>query len=244
MNFPNLEELYLKSTSLKELSIEKLPLLKILHIESTFLSKIEGLENCLNLEEFRFRIVATMSAPTFLVKEDYTHLKVLDLERVEWLNKFEELLGRAPNLEKLQMYQVGPNRLYNNAYPETLFLNRQYDALKTIRIVYSALVVKGFDHCPNLEEIDLQGTEIRGFELKSPHQGLRKVNLSRVKQLESLEGMDNCPTLKELDLSESNFGGTVTFEKDNKELVLRGMRKSQIKGIEHLDETKTEWLQE
>ncbi len=113
-----------------------------------------------------------------------------------------------------------------------------YDRLKTIDIVYSGLTeIDGLDNCPNLEKINLQGAKLKELIFESPHVYLRNISVYHG-SVGIFKGLDHCLNLKELNLEQTYYSGGLTLDKDNKQLVIKGVRKAQIRGIEHLDESQ------
>ncbi len=258
LNCPNAEKILLNSKKLETLSFKyPMPGLKIIDTWGQGLTKILGLDNCLNLEEVRIVNANLQALP---VKQIHEYLKVIiasNLRRSK-TSIFQEILDKSPNLNVISMGGVGRQPPKDNFHRvhrspishmkktpkhivENLSFNSSRNSLTNISITYSDLEdIEGLEHCSNLEVLNLQGSIIPKLSIGTPLNKLAEISFYCARKLSSLEGLDNCPNLKKLNLEEG--GGrslkTITFEKDNKDLVIKGIRKNQITGMNHLDESR------
>lgn len=232
---PNLRTLELSRTpNLKDFSLEKLENLETLRVVQT------GLRNV--------KLHALNVLQTFLCTNN-NYLENLSLEDLEQLKMVEIMQnGWASdadcNIEIKNLPQLTKANLYNT---RNLF-ELTFENLPELKELYlgntGVQKISDLNQLSRLEILDLSGVELEDTELSLNLSHLRELDLDSARFTKlTLQNMQN---LENLNLRSSRAIQSITIDQDMKDLKLNLYRsgikdRSQIIGIEHLDEANIRW---
>jgi hypothetical protein len=231
-NMPNLKLLNLGETDeLETISVNNLKGLKHLGLKGSGIKTLYGLKGLTNLESLDLENTTNLKK---LSVDNWRHLKGLNLtgSAIEAINGLDTLT----NLEKLY---AGYTKNLDELSVENL------SNLKTLDLEHSSInTLRGVNTLVKLEKLDLSYTHnLKKVSLENLHQ-LKSLEISE-SSIQTLKGL-NAPNLYDLSLDCANLKSLeITGEMKQLKLDLRGSgitSRAQIKGIEHLDESKIVWV--
>jgi hypothetical protein len=166
--------------------------IKKINLSGSEIQKIEGLENCPNLEELVVMTAKNLRHIELL--SQMSLLKTIDLSGTQ----VEEIQGleNCPNLQNLNL---------NGINVKILKLPCGMNNLKQIDLSCSSVEeIIGLENCPSLENISLICSKnLKILKLSPQMNQLKSINLSW-SVIEQIDGLDNCKNIENLDLYKTN----------------------------------------
>ncbi|OJW51438.1 MAG: hypothetical protein BGO67_06750 [Alphaproteobacteria bacterium 41-28] len=223
-NVPNLEELDLSKTLLKQLSLPaSLQNLRKLNLSKSKISQIDGLENTFALEELDLSKtrLKQLSLPASLQSLRKLNLSETDISQIDGLENISAL-------EELDLN--GVDQL------STLPLRAPLRNLRKLNLAQSGISqIDGLENTPALEELDLNNIgNLEAFSLLWSLPNLRTLNLSGA-FVSKIDGLENAPVLEKLYLEATPLT-QLSFKEPLaklRKLSLSGSEVSQIDGLEN-----------